>query len=292
MKWGNDMLTLKNWNAQRYLILHADDFGMCHSTNQAILELFAQGAITSTTLMLPCPWAREAAAAAHSDSQLDVGVHLTSTSEWEFYKWGPIHQQPGAQALTDEFGSFPPDSQYMPDVDPTIVRAEMVAQIKLAQSLGVDPTHLDNHMGSLRNIHHRLLIELGAEYELPVRFSAHPAYASGDETEISALARELGVLHPDTVIGLPFTYSQEQDYEWARDHVIQLLRGLQPGVTEMLFHPSLETEELKAITDSWPYRLFDYQLFLDPEVLRVMEEEKIVRIGWRELRDLQRSLRH
>ncbi|OWR29575.1 hypothetical protein CDO73_15440 [Saccharibacillus sp. O23] len=285
------MLTLENWKSRRRLILHADDFGMCHSTNRAILELLERGAITSTTLMTPCPWALEAADASASDAGLDVGVHLTSTSEWERYKWGPVHRQPGSEALTDRLGYFPADSQYMPDVDPAVVRAEMVAQIKLAQSLGVDPTHLDNHMGSLRNVHHRLLIELGAEYELPVRFSIRPAYASGDEAEIAALARELGVLHPDAVIGLPFTYEEGQDYDFARNRVIGLLRGLEPGVTEMLFHPSLETDELKAITDSWPYRLFDYRLFLDPEVLRVIEEEQIELIGWRELRDLQRDSR-
>ncbi len=284
------MLDLKNWNKRRYLILHADDFGMCHSTNRAILELWERGAITSTTLMTPCPWALEAAGFASRHSGFDVGVHLTSTSEWESYKWGPVHDQPGAGALRDELGYFPPDSQYMPDVDPSVIRAEMVAQIKLAQSLGVEPTHLDNHMGSLRNVHHRLLIELGAEYELPVRFSAHPAYASGDEAEIASLAKELGVLHPDTVIGLPFTYGTGEDYESARNHVIELLRGLKPGVTEMLFHPSLETDELKAITDSWPYRLYDYRLFTDPAVLKIIKEEKIELIGWRELRDLQRSL--
>ena len=283
------MLTLKNWTERRHLIVHADDFGMCHSTNRAIIDLWERRAITSTTLMVNCPWASEAARAAVLDSALDVGVHLTSTSEWEVYKWGPVLQSAEARSLTDEQGHFPPDSGYMPDVDPAVIRAEMVAQIEMAQRLGVDPTHLDNHMGSLRNVHHRLLIELGAEYDLPVRFSEHPAYASGDEAEIAALAKEQGVLHPDRVIGLPFTYREGEDYDFARDHVIGLLRGLEPGVTELLFHPSLETEELKAITDSWPYRLYDYHLFLDPDVRRVIEEEDIALIGWRELRELQRS---
>ncbi|MEJ8304312.1 polysaccharide deacetylase family protein [Saccharibacillus sacchari] len=284
------MLTLENRYDRRFLIVHADDFGMCHSTNRAILDLWNRRAITSTTLMVNCPWALEAAAAATMDPELDVGVHLTSTSEWERYKWGPVLNQPGAETLTDSGGHFPPDAAYMPDVDPAIVRAEMNAQILLAKSWGLEPTHLDNHMGSLRNVHHRLLIELGAEHDLPVRFSIHPAYPTGDEAEIAALAEELGVLHPDEVIGLPFTYGEDQDYAFARDHVIGLLRKLEPGVTEMLFHPSLDTDELRAITDSWPSRVFDYDLFEDAAVRRAIEEEGIVLIGWRELRELQRGM--
>ncbi|CAM4339012.1 polysaccharide deacetylase family protein [Saccharibacillus endophyticus] len=284
------MLTSKNRYNHKFLIVHADDFGMCHATNRAILDLWERRAITSTTLMVNCPWALEAAAAASMDPELDVGVHLTSTSEWEFYKWGPVLNQPGAETLTDKQGHFPPDAAYMPDVDPTVLRAEMNAQILLAKSWGLEPTHLDNHMGSLRNVHHRLLIELGAEHDLPVRFSINPAYATGDEADISALAQELGVLHPDQVIGLPFTYDKDQYYNFARDHAIELLRGLEPGVTEMLFHPSLDTDELRAITDSWPSRVFDYDLFRDAEVRNAIEEEGIVLIGWRELREVQRGL--
>ncbi|NGZ73933.1 polysaccharide deacetylase family protein [Saccharibacillus alkalitolerans] len=284
------MLTLENWNKRRRLIVHADDFGMCHSTNRAILDLWERRAITSTTLMVNCPWAAEAAEYAARDSKFDVGVHLTSTSEWETYKWGPVLPQAGAETLTDEFGRFPADSQHMADVNPAALRAELTAQIRLARQLGVDPTHLDNHMGSLRNVHHRLLIELGAEFGLPVRFSEHPAYASGDEARIAALARELGVLHPDRVIGLPFVYGEGEDFDFARNNVSELLRNLEPGVTEMLLHPSADTEELRAITDSWPSRRFDYDLFLDPDIALLIEEENIELIGWRELRDLQRTL--
>ncbi len=283
------MLTLENRYQHRFLIVHADDFGMCHSTNRAIVELWERGAITSTTLMANCPWALEAAAAVSWDPQMDVGVHLTSTSEWELYKWGPLLRQPGAETLTDALGYFPADTRHMPEVDAAALRAELNAQIAFAKTIGIDPTHLDNHMGSLRGVHHRLLIELGAEHGLPVRFSEYPAYANGDEAEIAALCRQLGVLHPDRVIGLPFTYADEEDYGFAREHVRSLLRDLQPGVTELLFHPSLETDELKGITDSWPYRLYDYRLFLDPEVRRVLADEGIELIGWRELRELQRA---
>ncbi|MCQ4086062.1 polysaccharide deacetylase family protein [Saccharibacillus sp. JS10] len=283
------MLTAENRYTQRYLIVHADDFGMCHATNQSIIQLWEQQAITSTTLMVNCPWALEAVVAAKTSSNWDIGVHLTSTSEWNVYKWGPILNQPGAQALTDTQGHFPADPSYMPDVDTDIVRAEMNAQITLAKSMGIDPTHLDNHMGSLRNVHHRLLIELGAEYDLPVRFSVNPTYPTGDENEMAALAAELGVLYPDRVIGLPFTYEMDQDYTFARNLLIDHLRSLQPGITEMLFHPSSDTEELRAITDSWRSRLFDAQFFVDSQVLKVLKEQNIQLIGWRELRDLQRK---
>ncbi|MDO3409282.1 polysaccharide deacetylase family protein [Saccharibacillus sp. CPCC 101409] len=276
-------------SARRRLILHADDFGMCRSTNEAILDLWRRGAITSTTLMVNCPWSLQAAKAAVLDPSLDVGVHLTSTSEWDAYKWRPVLQGQPVNTLVDAFGYFPPDTGHMPGVDRGQLRAELIAQIELARRMGVDPTHLDNHMGSLRGGRDELLVELAAEFGLPIRFTARPAYPSGREAEIAALAREKGVLHPDYVIGLPFSYGADEDYESVRENVLTLLRGLEPGLTEMLFHPSLDTDELKGITDTWRFRRFDYELFLDPLVQSVIQEESIVLTGWRELRDLQRG---
>ena len=44
------------------LIINADDLGFCHSANVSVFECLATGLVTSATLMVPCPWAREAAA--------------------------------------------------------------------------------------------------------------------------------------------------------------------------------------------------------------------------------------
>ncbi|MEY9094730.1 putative glycoside hydrolase/deacetylase ChbG (UPF0249 family) [Paenibacillus sp. RC84] len=64
---------------------------------------------------------------------------------------------------------------------------------------------------------------------------------------------------------------------------------MQPGVTELIFHPSVETEELKEITDTWPVRQKEYEVFRDPDIRHILAQENIKLIKWRDLRDLQRN---
>ena len=75
----------------RLLIINCDDLGMCHSANEGVYDSVRNGLATSATLMVPCPWAREAASHYRGE---DVGVHLTLNAEWELYRWGPITVAP------------------------------------------------------------------------------------------------------------------------------------------------------------------------------------------------------
>ncbi len=77
----------------RILIVNCDDLGMCHSANEGVYDSLRDGLATSASLMVPCPWAREAAAHYRGE---DVGVHLTLTAEFELYRWGPCTQAPVA----------------------------------------------------------------------------------------------------------------------------------------------------------------------------------------------------
>ena len=92
--------------AERAVILHVDDLAMCHGANRAYLELAAQGAVTCGSVMVPCPWFREIAEAAAADPALDLGVHLTLTSEWEHYRWRPLSTTSRASGLIDDDGYF------------------------------------------------------------------------------------------------------------------------------------------------------------------------------------------
>jgi len=85
----------------KLVIINCDDLGSTRSANVAIYE--AQGIATSATLMVPCPWARDAAAMYRGE---DVGVHLTLNAEWDTYRWGPITHSPshmGTMQLRADF---------------------------------------------------------------------------------------------------------------------------------------------------------------------------------------------
>jgi len=55
----------------RLLILNCDDLGSSHSANLAIDDSIRGGIATSATLMVPCPWAREAV---DMCGDLDIGI--------------------------------------------------------------------------------------------------------------------------------------------------------------------------------------------------------------------------
>src|SRR5918911_3709108 len=99
---GTDMNLAAKLGVERAVILHVDDLAMCHGANRAYLELAAAGLVTCGSVMVPCPWFREIAEAA--DPKLDLGVHLTLTSEWPHYRWRPLSTASPASGLIDDEG--------------------------------------------------------------------------------------------------------------------------------------------------------------------------------------------
>ncbi len=286
----------------RAVIINADDFGMCHAANTAITQLLDAGRIDSTTLMVPCAWAPEAMAFAASRTDLDVGVHLVLTSEWTDYRWRPLTGT--ATTLVDEAGYFPADVlaiEELASVDD--VTLEIAAQLQTALDAGVDVTHLDNHMGSVYGLLTGRdflgpVFELAARSGLPFRLP-RSMEGTGDDAalqtklaEASAAADSLGVEIIDRLWSHPFEEVPGESYEQIRDGFIALLRAVQAGVTEIYLHPMVDDDELRAAVDfAAAKRGHELRLLSDPAVLQAIEDEGLVRVGWRDLRDLQRSRR-
>ena len=129
----------------KLVIINADDLGSCHSANVGVFECLATGTVTSATLMVPCPWAREASSRYRGE---DIGVHLTVNAEYELYRWGPITHAP---SLLGGDGGFPRTVEDVWDhADLDEVRRECRAQIERAILWGFDVSHLDAHMGTLQ----------------------------------------------------------------------------------------------------------------------------------------------
>jgi predicted glycoside hydrolase/deacetylase ChbG (UPF0249 family) len=284
------------------LIINADDYGMCHSFNRGIQQLLTEQVISSATLMMPCPWVREAALWSAAHAQYDVGVHLTLTSEWESYRWGPVNREGDTRSLVTSEGYFPADCRSVEQrADSTQVKAELTRQIELALQLGVDPTHLDNHMGSVygRETGRHFLdvvLDLCAEYRLPFRLPRStygvdiPPEMEHMAAAMAQLADDRGVLILDYLLGLPFQTEQPQTYNEVRSDMAELLHSLRPGVTEIIIHPSPATEELKAIMPMWQRRLMEFELFRDPAIQHMMQKENIKLIHWKDLREAQRAV--
>ncbi len=288
----------------RAIILNADDFGMCHAANTAIIELLTAGRLDSTTVMVPCAWSPEALRFA-ADSPADVGVHLVLTSEWSAYRWRPLT---GTEtSLVDAAGFFPaevrPVEEHATEED---VVAELRAQLRAALAAGVDVTHLDNHMGSVYGLHTgrdflRPVLALAAEYGLPFRL---PRIADGLDIdpalqpaldEAVAVADAQGVVILDRLWTHPFPLAgegtdAEATYEEVRAGFLDLLRAAPAGVTEIYLHPMHDNAELRSVVDfAATKRGYEHRLLSDPLVAETIASEGIVRIGWRALREVQRA---
>jgi hypothetical protein len=132
----------------RLLIINADDFGVSHAVNAAILRTLTEGIVRSTTLMAPCPWALHAMRLLRDHPEIAFGVHLTVVSEHPDYRWGPLAPRGQVPSLLDEGGFF-----YSNDRQPELLararleelEIEFRAQIEAVLAAGLRPSHLDWH---------------------------------------------------------------------------------------------------------------------------------------------------
>ncbi len=289
----------------KYLIINADDFGMCHAANQAVFDLFKKGGITSATIMTPCCWAREAGLWAAEHPEYAVGVHLTFTSEWGKYRWSPISQGDTSSLRDDEDFMFHESDEFEEKSDIEQVEKEIRAQIKRFRSFGVEPSHLDNHMGSLYGIETgrfellNLTLDIAGEEKLPFRFPGtldprmfdndmldikiDPALVGMIFGKVTDYAKSQGVALPDYLIPGDWNGPQNDSYENFKEYIYELYRSFPEGVTETYIHPALESEELKGICGSWFRRVWEYKLFSDPQTLQHIDALGIKLINYRDL---------
>ncbi len=265
----------------RLLIVNCDDLGSSHSANVATFRSMVYGVASSATLMVPCPWAREAA---RMFKGFAVGVHLTLTSEYRGYRWRRLTN--GA-SLHDDEGFFPTTTEEaLLRIDAKDARAECRAQIETAISWGVDVTHLDTHMGVLqagtnRGDLYEIYLDLAKEFRVPVRLSVRQQ-TEKELLQARVRAQSRGVLFNERLV-----------YPWprrTRDVFFEEIPKLPPGVSEIFSHPVLEGEELRGYdTMNADIRTHDAMCLIDPEVSRLLNQHNITRISFRELRELQRA---
>ena len=134
----------------RLLLINADDFGMCHAVNAAIIRTLQDGIVRSCSIMVPCPWSLHALTWLQAAPTIPVGVHLTAISEQPTYRWGPVLCSTELPSLVDESGYFYPLSridEFVNQVDLAELEREYRAQIERVFAAGLQPTHLDSHCG-------------------------------------------------------------------------------------------------------------------------------------------------
>lgn len=292
----------------RYLMINADDFGGFACSNAAVMDLLTdeKSALTSSTVMAPCAWAPQACRFAAKNPDLAIGVHLTLTSEWHSIRWAPVAQG-DTSSLRDKEGYMHHSTlEVEKNAHIAQINAEIRAQVARCRALGMtNPSHLDNHMGSLYGIatgRFELMetaLAFAAELRLPFRLPASVANVSfantmlgiatsPDETIAAAskavdFCKTNGVALPDHLIPGEWGGEQDKSYENFRDYLYNLYESIPEGVTESYLHPALECDELKTATGAWHRRVWEYRIMKDPATRKHIEAHGIKLINYRDL---------
>lgn len=214
------------------LIVRGDDMGYAHAGNEGIIACHTNGIMSSIEVIVPSPWFPETVKMLATHTNIDVGIHLALSAEWDNVKWRPVSDCPTLRDADGYF--FPmifPNKNYpgralvenkwaLEDVE-----KEFRAQIELAKKHIPRISHVSGHMGctALNNEVRALIKKLAQEYGIDIDPAA------------------LGV----TGVGYkgPSKTSAEKI-----ESFIKMLESLEAGKTYLFVdHPGLDTPELRAI---------------------------------------------
>ena len=291
----------------KIIILHIDDMGMSYDSNIGGIEAMTKGVANSCSVMMPCPWVPGFVHYMKEHPGLDAGLHLTLTSEWKDYRWGPLSGKPKTPGLVDAEGAmWRGVADVVKHASADEVETEIRAQVERARAMGFEPTHLDSHMGTLfaTPAFIERYIKVGIEYKIPVMFpGGHNTLIAQELKNTSAdmkMARETGKTLWNA--GLPVLDDLYNDsYSWkpspdiyADDKKLQsyktqkyteVLKSLQPGITMIIMHCTNTSETFQHISDSGPTRRGDYLAMMDPALKKFIEKEGIILTTWREMKE-------
>lgn len=270
----------------KLVIIHADDLGVAHSENSASIAAMEKGSVSSASIMVPCPWFPEIAAYAQSHPGADLGLHLTLTSEWKHYKWGPVTAHDKVPGLVNRNGFL------YSDVDSVFRHAtaaeaetEMRNQVKRAIQFGVDPTHLDAHMGTAvyKLDFFKAYLKVGHEFKIPLFIPRQLEMAL--KVKLDSLISDKDVLVDNILSASPADFKTGFKEFYTRG-----IKNLKPGLTYLIIHTAFDNEEMRAVTIDHPdwgaaWRQEDYNFFTSDECKKVLKENNIYVITWREIRD-------
>lgn len=267
----------------KLIIVHADDLGMAHSVDAATIKAFETGLVNSASIMVPCPWLNEIAAYARANPQADLGLHLTLTSEWTNLRWGPVVSNNRVSSLLDKDGYLRlTESEAAKLADPKEVELEIRAQIERAKALGIVPTHLDSHMGTLYQNKElfEVFMRVARENKLPVRVAKE--WFTRTDFPVSSIRPDDVFIDREITI-IPTVAPQD----WAKFYT-EALQKLEPGVTEFVIHLAYDDAEMRGATFNHPdwgaaWRQRDFDFFTSDAFRKLLEDNKIKLITWREL---------
>lgn len=296
----------------RVLILHVDDAGMSWDSNQGVIQSMEKGVANSVSVMMPCPWVPDFVHYLKQHPHVDAGLHLTLTSEWDNYRWGPLSGKSATPGLVDTEGAlWSSVEQVVKNSSAEEVEKEIRAQLARAREMGFEPTHLDSHMGTLfaKPEFLQRYMKVGIENQIPVMFPGGHNTMIGKQTNASMETLQqmtqggqmlwssglpvLDDLH-NTSYDWPYPkdkrLSEAELQKFSTTKYIETIRELKPGLTMVIMHCSAPTEVFQHITDSGIIRKGDLLAMTNPVFKKFLQQEGIVLTTWREVMERRKKI--
>jgi chitin disaccharide deacetylase len=253
----------------RVLVLNCDDLGMYPGIDDGIVDAITRGVATTCSLMTPCPSAGHAIELLRRHPEIPFGIHLTVVCEIPALGWGPLVAKEKVPSLLTDDGRLFDEHQLdalMAQARLDELELEFRAQIELALSAGLEPTHLDWHCfrdGGRADVF-ELGVALAREHGLALRASDRPAQQRLKADGLPALD------HP-----LLDSFSLDVDGKAAR--YAEMLRALPPGLTQWAVHPAIADDEARRLDpEGWRVRSSDHAFLVSAEARAIAAEENIV----------------
>lgn len=268
----------------KLVIIHADDLGVAHAENAASIAAMEKGSVSSASIMVPCPWLPEIAEYAQLHPGADLGLHITLTSEWKNYKWGPVTAHTKVPGLINHNGYFySAVDSVLKIASAAEVEEEIRNQVKRAIGFGIQPTHLDAHMGTAlyRLDFLKAYIKTGHEFRVPVFLPR----------QLEALLKvklDTMISDKDVIVDYMLSASPEDLKTGFKIFYTNGIKNIKPGLTYLIIHTAYDNDEMKAVTINHPdwgsaWRQQDFDFFSSPECAKVLKENNIYVITWREI---------
>jgi chitin disaccharide deacetylase len=297
----------------KVLILHVDDVGMSYDSNLGAIKAMEKGVATSLSMMMPCAWIPGFFEYLKLHPETDAGLHLTLTSEWNAYRWGPLMGKPAVPGLVDGQGAMWSSVEgSVKHASADEIEKEIMAQLDRSRTMGWEPTHLDSHMGTLfakKEFLERYL-KIGMQEKIPVMFPG------GHNSMIMETAGSTGLTKEITTVigkqlwaaGLPVLDDLHNvSYGWGcppakinctdaqllgykTKQYIKSIDALKPGLTMVIMHCSWPSEIFKHITDSGTIRKGDAMTMMDPTFKAYLKKNNIILTTWREVKKRRDAL--
>ena len=272
----------------KYLIINADDFGYNDEQNAAIKELLSNALITSTSVLTVCEKSKKAVAFA-KESAVDVGVHLTISSDNAAEKWHSISN------VKSFAGGLPSEQKDLIfHTTRRDVRQELEAQYNFIKNNGATVDHADNHCATLYGINGRRFyidaFDFCAKYNLPFRFPKTSGFLERQlgrkipnilktyQQMIVRSGEKRGVKMLDDLVSNPWSMQRIKDYNTLEKYYLDAIDNCIDGVTEIFLHPALPLENEQG---EWQKRVFEYEILKSGCLLERAKQKGIEVVSWK-----------